>query len=70
VTGNQINHYAGVSLEWTVFAGKTERYATQAALEGVHAAQSAVDRVREELRTAAPNWRGLNCRRVMPPYFI
>ena len=51
VTGNQTNHYAGVSVEWTLYAGKTERYATQAALEGVHSAQAAVDRVRDELRS-------------------
>lgn len=51
VLGNQTNSYAGVSLEWTAYSGHAKHYATQAAMEGVFAAQSAVDRVRDELRT-------------------
>ena len=50
VLGNQTNSYAGVTLEWTALSGYSEHYSNRAAEEGVVAAQSALDRVRDELR--------------------
>ena len=60
VKGSQATRYAGVSLEWTVFAGFSERYATQAADESVVSAQHASEHLQNELRArVAQTWYDL-----------
>jgi adhesin transport system outer membrane protein len=51
IQGTQGSSFVGLTGEWTVFSGRSEKFAVQAAQESVFAAQSALDRVRDELRS-------------------
>lgn len=50
VAGKQGNSYAGVSLEWNLFSGFADHYASQSAAEAQNAARHAQDRAESDVR--------------------
>ncbi len=50
IVGSRNDNYTGVSLEWALFSGGANKYASQAASEKIAIAEHGLDRVRQELR--------------------
>jgi adhesin transport system outer membrane protein len=50
VVGSRNDNYAGVNLEWNLFAGGAGTYASKAAVEKISIAEFGLDRVKQELR--------------------